>query len=168
MVKNIWLWVLAVGAIVLDRLTKSWAEGSLVVGESLSLVPGVIDLTLVKNTGAAFSLFTGGSDWLKWVSLVVSVALVAYGLFGRPLGLWEQFGFGLLLGGAVGNGFDRFLYGQVTDFLEFRFIEFPVFNGADVAINLGLACLIVAALRGEERGRPDAAGSAAEPTDRTH
>lgn len=171
MVKNFWLWALALGAIAVDRLSKSWAEGTLLPGESLALWPGVLDLTLIKNTGAAFSLFAGGGDWLKWVSLLVSLALVAYGLFGRPLGPWEQFGFGLLLGGAIGNGFDRFLYGEVTDFLEIRFIQFPVFNGADIAINLGLACLIFAALRGEERvqsgSTTDTAGSPPGPTDRT-
>lgn len=150
-VKNFWLWVLAIVAIVTDRLSKVWVVANLTPGESFALWPGVFHLTLVKNTGAAFSLFTGGSDWLKWISLLVSVGLVLYGLLGPHLGHWEQLGFGLLLGGAIGNGFDRFAFGEVTDFLEFRLIRFPVFNGADIAINLGLACLVVGTFWGEPR-----------------
>ncbi|BAC88013.1 signal peptidase II [Gloeobacter violaceus] len=168
--KNPWFWLAAILAIALDRLTKVWVVAQLAPGESIALWPGVFHLTLVKNSGAAFSLFAGGSDWLKWISLLVSVGLCVYALVGPHLGSWEQMGFGLLLGGAVGNGFDRFAFGEVTDFLDFRLIQFPVFNGADIAINLGLACLLIGTLRSESRtpapARP-ASKQIREPTDTT-
>lgn len=153
--KNSWLWLVAVVAIAIDRLTKLWAVSLLAPGESLALWPGVFHLTLVENSGAAFSLFAGGSEWLKWVSFVVSLGLVGYGLLGPRLGVLEQLGYGFILAGAIGNGLDRFMDGKVTDFLDLRLIQFPVFNGADIAINLGLACLIIGTLWGESRVRPD-------------
>ncbi|AGY59226.1 signal peptidase II [Gloeobacter kilaueensis] len=151
--KNPWFWLVAALAIAIDRLTKFWAASQLLTGESVPLLPNILHLTLTKNSGAAFSLFAGGSDWLKWISLIVSVALLIYGLVGPRFGIWEQIGFGLLLGGAIGNGFDRFAFGEVTDFLEFRFIQFPVFNGADIAINLGLACLLIGTFLSEQRSK---------------
>jgi signal peptidase II len=161
MIKNPWLWSLASLAIGIDRFSKQWVDSHLASGETMSFLPGFLQLTLTRNTGAAFSLFSGGSDWLKWVSLITSIGLVVYGTTAW-LGLWEQFGFGLLLGGAVGNGFDRFVYGQVTDFLELRFIQFPVFNIADIAINLGLICLVAGTLWGN---KDDSAHRSAKPGD---
>jgi signal peptidase II len=84
-----------------------------------------------------------GEGWLRWLSLLVTLALIYYGLFGAPLRAWEQVGYGLLLGGAAGNGMDRLTMGQVVDFLDVRLINFPVFNLADIAINVGLICLFV-------------------------
>ncbi|MGL5196867.1 MAG: signal peptidase II, partial [Chroococcales cyanobacterium] len=67
--------------------------------------------------------------------------------FGPRMNRWEEVGFGLILGGAVGNGIDRFLLGEVIDFLDFRLINFPVFNIADVSINIGIICLLIVMLR---------------------
>lgn len=161
MIKNPWLWSLASLAISVDRLSKYWVDSHMMSGKTMVFLPGILQITLTRNTGAAFSLFAGGSDWLKWVSLVVSIGLVVYGTT-TWLGILEQFGFGLLLGGAAGNGFDRFIYGQVTDFLELRFMQFPVFNLADVAINLGLICLVAGTLLGN---RDDSANRSAKPGD---
>ncbi|MEO0967263.1 MAG: signal peptidase II, partial [Cyanobacteria bacterium J06639_18] len=63
--------------------------------------------------------------------------------FGPTLNRWEQLGYGFILGGAAGNGIDRFMLGYVIDFLHFKLINFPVFNIADVSINIGLACLLI-------------------------
>jgi signal peptidase II len=112
--------------------------------ESLPLLPGIFHLTYVTNTGAAFSLFSGKVEWLRWLSLGVSLALIALAWFGPLLNRWEQLGYGLILGGAMGNGIDRFALGYVVDFLDFRLINFPVFNFADVFINIGIACLLIA------------------------
>ncbi len=137
-------WIIAVLSLVLDRVSKSWIMQSFQVGQTTPLVPGVFHLTYVTNTGAAFSLFTHGSGWLRWLSLVVSLGLVALALWGPKLSRWEQVGYGFILGGALGNGIDRFQFGRVVDFLDFRWINFPVFNVADICINLGIACLLLA------------------------
>ena len=63
------------------------------------------------------------------------------------LNRWEQVGYGFILSGALGNGIDRFLVGEVIDFLDFRLIRFPVFNVADTFINVGIVCLLIASFR---------------------
>ncbi|HEY9623793.1 MAG TPA: signal peptidase II [Crinalium sp.] len=143
--KNQFFWIIALTGLALDQLSKYWIVQSMTLEQSIPLWSDVFHLTYVTNKGAAFSLFTGGVWWLRWLSLVVSLALMAIALLGPKLGRWEQAGYGFILAGALGNGLDRFLAGQVVDFLDFRLIRFPVFNLADVFINIGIVCLLVAA-----------------------
>ncbi len=155
-VKNGWFWLAAIASLGLDQLTKLWVMQTFTLQfppESHPLWPGVFHLTYVTNTGAAFSLFEG-VDWLRWLSLAVCIGLMCLGLWGPKLRRWEQGGYGFLLGGAAGNGIDRFLHGEVTDFLDFRLIQFPVFNFADVFINVGIICLFVAAWLNERHKSP--------------
>lgn len=153
--KNPLFWVAAVISLALDHLTKFWVVQTLklaVPPETFSLWPGVFHFTYVVNTGAAFSLFSnGGVHWLRWLSLGVSLALMALAWFGPRVNRWEQVGYGLILGGALGNGIDRFTAGHVVDFLDFRLIRFPVFNLADAFINVGIICLLLAIF---ESGQP--------------
>ena len=143
--KNPLFWIAAIISIVLDHLTKFWVVQNFQLEESLTLWPGVFSLTYVTNTGAAFSLFSnGGVYWLRWLSLIVSLGLMSFAWFGPRFDIWEQLGYGLILGGALGNGIDRFVSGYVVDFLNFHLIDFPIFNVADVSINIGIICLLVA------------------------
>lgn len=144
MKKNPLFWLIAIAFLVFDQITKylviqDFAE----VGDTYPLWEGVFHFTYVRNTGAAFSVFSGGVHWLRWLSLIVSLGLIAYGLFGNRLSKLEQIAYGFILAGAMGNGIDRFLFGFVVDFLDFRLINFPVFNIADVAINLGILFLLI-------------------------
>jgi len=152
MMRNRSLWLAALGCLLLDRLTKVAAIRWLQPLGTFPLWRDVLHLTYVTNTGAAFSLFPGAVDWLRWVSLVVCVGLVGVGLRAKNLNRWECWGYGCLLGGAAGNGIDRFVWGYVVDFVDLRAIRFPVFNVADVAIDVGLVCLIVAYGRGKTGG----------------
>lgn len=145
--KNRLFWIAALIGLVLDQLTKYWVVQNFDLAETLPLLPGVFHLTYVTNTGAAFSLLTGKAEWLRWLSLVVSLGLMALAWFGPVLSILEQLGYGLILGGALGNGIDRFVSGSVVDFLDFRLIRFPVFNFADVMINIGIVCLLIASLQ---------------------
>jgi len=150
-VKNAAFWIAAIAGFAADQLTKYWVVLSFAeVGDTVPLWPGVFHLTYVINTGAAFSLFSDSGGWLRWLSLVVSVGLAIYGLVGRMQPL-ERYGFGLILAGAAGNGLDRFLLGYVVDFFDFRLIRFPVFNVADVAINIGIGLVLLSSLRAPER-----------------
>ncbi len=143
--KNPLFWISAIISIILDHLTKFWVVQNFQLGETLALWPGVFHFTYVTNTGAAFSLFSnGGVYWLRWLSLIVSLGLMAWAWLGPKFNQWEQLGYGLILGGALGNGIDRFVSGYVVDFLHFRLIDFPVFNVADVSINIGIVCLLIA------------------------
>jgi len=148
--KNASFWWAALFCLALDRLTKAWVVANYaltVPPQTTPILPGIFHITYVTNTGAAFSLFANGSVWLRWLSLIVSVILMAWAVWGPRLNRWQQVGYGCLLGGALGNGIDRFLTGEVVDFLDLRWIQFPVFNLADVAINVGIACLLWSAWR---------------------
>jgi signal peptidase II len=144
--KNWIFWMAATVSLIVDRLTKIWVVQTFNLGDTIPLLSGIFHFTYVTNTGAAFSLFSG-SIWLRWLSLLVSLGLIALVWFAPRLTTWEKVGYGLILGGAVGNGIDRFATGAVIDFLDFRLINFPVFNLADVSINLGIICLLIAIVR---------------------
>ena len=152
MKKNSYFWSIAIAFLIIDQLTKylivqDFAE----VGDTFPLWENVFHLTYVKNTGAAFSFFSGGVGWLRWLSLIVSLGLMAFAWFGRRLPNLEQFAYGFILAGALGNGIDRFLFGYVVDFLDFRLINFPVFNVADIAINLGIICLLLTSFKSSQK-----------------
>lgn len=144
-IKNPLFWVAAVIGLILDQVTKFWVSNTFELTETVPLWEGVFHLTYVTNKGAAFSLFSEQGEWLRWLSLLVSLGLMALAWFGPRMNRWEQVGYGSILAGALGNGIDRFLNGEVVDFLDFRLIGFPVFNLADVFINVGIACLLIAA-----------------------
>ncbi|MEH2378481.1 MAG: signal peptidase II [Nostoc sp.] len=145
--KNRLFWIAAFIAFFLDQITKYWVVQSFSLGQTLPLLPGIFHFTYVTNTGAAFSLLSGKVEWLRWLSLGVSLVLVVLALFGPTLNLWDQLGYGLILGGAMGNGIDRFVLGYVVDFLDFRLINFAVFNVADSFISIGIVCLLIASLQ---------------------
>ncbi|HEY9761411.1 MAG TPA: signal peptidase II [Trichocoleus sp.] len=158
-VRNHLFWIAAVASLALDQLTKLWVVQTFELTnppETIPLWRGVFHLTYVTNTGAAFSLFSENGEWLRWLSLAVSLGLVALGIWVNLVNRWEQAGYGFILGGAFGNGIDRLLAGEVVDFLDFRLIQFPIFNFADVCINIGIACLLIAALRHPPEGKGEA------------
>lgn len=129
---------LAVAAIfVLDRLTKRWAMTSLEPVGSVPVLP-FFHLTYVENTGAAWGMLQGRNVAL----IAISLALLGGLLYlrrqwtGRP---WELYGSTLVIGGALGNLYDRIAYGYVVDF--FDFLVWPVFNVADSCITVGACAL---------------------------
>lgn len=146
MLKNRFFWIAAIVGLILDRATKLWVVKTMTLYQSIPLLAGVFHFTYVVNKGAAFSLFQG-SVWLRWLSLAVSIGLMALAWFGPRFPRWEQWGYGFILSGALGNGIDRFVLGHVIDFLDFQLINFPVFNLADVFINVGIVCLLIATFR---------------------
>lgn len=136
------------GAVVLaDQLSKGWALSQLSGAGALPLLPGLLELQLVFNTGAAFSMLTGNTMLLGLVSAAVAIGLVVWIQTAGPLRRLQWLALGLLLGGAIGNGLDRWRLGQVVDFLALVPVRFPVFNLADVAINLAVAALVIDWLR---------------------
>lgn len=144
---NPYFWWVSIIALIIDQVTKYLvAKNFIVIGETIPLWQGVFHLTYAQNTGAAFSFFAGGASWLRWISLFVSLALVFYA-YTEKLTVIEQLAYGFVLAGAFGNGIDRFIFGYVVDFLDFRFINFPIFNIADVCINIGIILLIYATIK---------------------
>jgi len=150
-----WLpWTLGIAVVLMDQLTKAWANQALGSGEIRPLLPGLLQLRRVINTGAAFSLFSDSAAALGLISAVVSLAVVLWLLFRPPARLVQGLAAGFLLGGAIGNGIDRWRLGGVIDFLEFLPISFPIFNLADVAINLAVACFLIDTLLQPPKPQP--------------
>jgi signal peptidase II len=145
------LWAVAVAVVVFffDQGAKSLVEDSMRVGQSINVVPGLLDLTYIKNDGGAFGIL-GGSRLLLLAGSAVAVVVVLWMLFsGRPTRL-ATIGCGLILGGAAGNLLDRLGSGAVTDYVHFSF--WYIFNAADAAIVVGVGLLLVSALRSPEKG----------------
>ena len=146
---RLWPWLSLAAAIVgLDQLCKLLAASQLSYGIPLPVFPG-FNLTLLHNTGAAFSMFADGSGWQRWmfigIAAVVSVWIVAM-LRQSPAGArWMPLAFTLVLGGALGNCWDRVALGYVIDFVQLCYDArcFPAFNVADAAISVGDAMIII-------------------------
>ena len=149
--KNRLFWIAGSVGLIFDQLTKYLIARSLELTESIPLWEGVFHFTYVTNKGAAFGLFRESGGWLRWLSLTVSLGLMALAWFGPKMQRWEQVGYGFILAGALGNGIDRFLYGEVIDFLDIRLINFAIFNIADVCINIGIICLLISAFGQSEK-----------------
>lgn len=132
---------------MLDQGSKYLASSLLNYGEPVVLLP-FFDLTLLHNTGAAFSFLAGQGGWQRWFFIVVAIAMSIYLLLwlrNTPRGMWVQASaLALILGGAIGNVWDRAVLGYVVDFISVHWqgSYFPAFNIADSAISVGAVLLI--------------------------
>tara|TARA_Y100000991_G_C21916372_1_gene324539 strand:- start:342 stop:800 length:459 start_codon:yes stop_codon:yes gene_type:complete len=99
-------------------------------------------LDYVKNFGAAFNLFSGNRIFLSLISLVISMLLIYSILNIKNISNIDLLSYSFILGGTFGNGIDRILKGYVIDFINLKFIDFPVFNIADISINIGIIFII--------------------------
>jgi len=129
--------VLAALLVALDQLVKYLISANIPLGGSVPFLPYIMDLTYVQNTGCAFSLLEEHTWLLTIISAVMSVALaaaLAKGFFKHPLG---KIALSLLLAGAVGNLIDRAFYGYVIDMFRTLFMNFAVFNVADICVVVG-------------------------------
>jgi len=132
--------LIALVIVVVDQVSKGVASSVLQGGQNLPLLPHLISLQLVHNTGAAFSVLRGSTALLGLLSLGVDIGLILWIWRQRVLPFWQALASAALLGGTLGNGLDRWRLGYVVDFLALEPIDFPIFNGADVAINLAVLC----------------------------
>lgn len=131
------------GWILIDQVTKA-GFSSLVEGRSAGLIlGGLIDLRLVHNTGAAWGIFAGNPAALGGFSLAVCLLLLVYFVWSyRSINSLQTLGIALVVAGGVGNAIDRFAQGYVTDFLAVTFMDFPVFNVADIGVTCGVVLLL--------------------------
>jgi signal peptidase II len=144
-----WYFLIALGVVLLDRLTKWAVERAIVLHESVPIIPSFFRLTHVQNHGAAFGIFDESPTAWK-LALLIGFSLIALAVVATIL--WknsDQFslsgiGLSLVLGGAVGNLWDRVVAGHVVDFLDFYIgsYHWPAFNMADSAIVVGAILLV--------------------------
>ena len=129
--------------IFLDQVSKFLVFSTLGFERSKNIIPYLLNFTVVKNKGAAFSLFSNSTYFLTITSVITSLLLITIILKSPPKSYWNFIGLAFLLGGTVGNGIDRLFKGYVLDFLELVPINFPIFNVADVSINIAIICFII-------------------------
>jgi signal peptidase II len=153
-----WLSISGV-VIALDLYTKHLVQQAFAYGEHLR-VTSYFDLVRYHNTGAAFSFLADAGGWQKWffttVSVVASVVII-YLLKKNPHNKLFCWGLALVLGGALGNLYDRITLGYVVDFLYFYYQQFawPAFNVADSAICIGVALLLLDSFKNEKTHHRD-------------
>ncbi|PKM21507.1 MAG: signal peptidase II [Gammaproteobacteria bacterium HGW-Gammaproteobacteria-14] len=146
-VRNLYWLLLSALVVVLDLWTKALAEQHLVLYRSVEVL-SFFNFTLAYNSGAAFSFLADAGGWQRWffsiVALVASVVIVGWLLKLRGERM-VALGLALILGGALGNLWDRLTLGHVVDFLDFHWAgyHFPAFNIADSAITVGAVLLIL-------------------------
>ena len=142
-------WIATATVIFLaDQFTKVMIIGNFQLGDSQPVVQGWFNLVRAHNTGAAFSFMASADGWQRWLFTgigLVAAILIIFLLKSNATQKLFAFALTFILGGAIGNVFDRIMYGYVIDFLDFYWsgIHFPAFNLADSAITLGAICLFV-------------------------
>ena len=129
----------AVAVFIADRITKGLVNAQVPYGTEVPLIGNLVGITNVRNSGAAFGSFPAGAGLFLLASIVVALGLAIYVI--RNQGdEWSFAALGLVMGGTVGNGFDRVVNGTVTDFINVHF--WPVFNVADSSISIGVVLLL--------------------------
>ena len=134
------------GGILLDMLTKFLVNRFMTLSESIPLIKGFLHLTYTTNDGAAFGMM----DDQRWLFLSVStVTIIAFTLYlylGHAENILSAISIGMIISGGIGNMIDRLALGFVVDFIDFRLINFAVFNGADSFVCVGAALLLLSVI----------------------
>lgn len=142
--------LLTVFFVLADILSKYIVTANMSVGLSIPLWKNVFHLTYVRNTGAAFSMLSGQRIFLIVLPIIVILAVIIYVIVKKPKNRLLLLSFSMIISGGIGNLIDRIKFGYVIDFLDFRLINFPVFNVADIWVTLGAALFICILLFSKE------------------
>ena len=126
--------------IIIDQFTKylMFYNHKILINKDFLL----FRLDFVKNYGAAFNILSGSRIFLSFISIIFSILLTYLILRKNTLNKYDLYSYSFILGGTIGNGMDRILRGFVIDFINLNFINFPVFNIADISINIGFIFLL--------------------------
>lgn len=132
--------LLVITFIFLDQVTKNLIRGNFQIGESITVIPGILWITRVENSGVAFGLAQGMSLLLSIISLFILIMVLAFfvNIIKAPAGM---IAISLVISGALGNLIDRMIIGTVTDYIDFGF--WPVFNLADSCIVVGILLMLI-------------------------
>ena len=146
-----WLWILPV--LIADRLCKMWTMRIPAHHGWVEIIPGILTFGYAENRGMAFGLAQGRGWLLIGATSIIIVALILYLLFHPDEPRLLRTGLWLLIGGGLGNLYDRIAYGYVLDFIRLDFIDFPLFNIADIAVCTGVGLAALSIVLMEKRRR---------------
>lgn len=143
---GVWVWhIVAVSLLLLDQITKYWVEKMLVLGEAVPITE-MFNLVHRHNKGAAFSFLANAGGWQRYFFISLAIGISCWLVFAiqRSTARTETLGYSFILGGALGNLFDRLFRGAVVDFLDiyWKSHHWPAFNVADIAIVCGAGVLL--------------------------
>lgn len=137
------LWIIITALIVAaDQVAKYVVSATMRVGD-VALSLGLFDITYIKNEGAAFSILSGRMSLLSVISIVFCLAVIVWWIKKKPTNKLMCLSVSMMFAGALSNAVDRIFRGFVVDYIHTTFMNFPVFNIADIAITLGAALLIL-------------------------
>ena len=144
-------YIIAVFVLIIDQVSKSLIEIFFKLNESVPVIKNFFSITVVHNTGGAWSIFSDHS-YLFIIASIIAIVLLIKFMFGFKNNFRNNLAFGFLFGGIFSNLADRVFLGYVRDFLNFKLFgyDYPIFNIADVAIVAGVILLIVAVIKGED------------------
>jgi len=145
------LWWLVLPGLLLDRFTKRIAAAALAPHGVKHAIDGVLSWAYTQNRGAAFSILSGRSVLLVLLTLVLIAALLVYQLRHPENSVMERAGIWCIIAGGLGNLWDRLAYGCVIDFIRLDFVNFAIFNVADIFVCLGAAVVVLSVLLSEGR-----------------
>ncbi|WP_457801810.1 signal peptidase II [Limosilactobacillus reuteri] len=131
---------------ICDQLLKSWVASSIVLGGSKQLIPSIIELTNLRNSGAAWSIFEGQQTFFTIIT-IIAIIVIGYFIWQYRKNIPMLIGLSLIMAGTIGNFIDRLRQGYVVDMFETTFINFPIFNIADMCLTIGVIWLIICILK---------------------
>lgn len=134
--------------IIIDQIIKFAIVNNFQLGQVKAIIPGIFSLTRLNNTGAAWSIMSG-SQWVFIISAIIASIILVYFLFRYRSNKAYAASITLMLAGAIGNLIDRISVGYVTDMFQLDFINFPIFNFADLCLTIGVIVLLVIFIKEE-------------------
>ncbi|MCQ9208963.1 signal peptidase II [Granulicatella seriolae] len=135
--------VISVIAIIVDQAVKWWTVANFSEGQGQDLIPGIVNIFYIKNPGAAWGILEG-QMLIFYVITFIAVAAMAYLIFkDRGKSALASLAYALILAGALGNFIDRLRLGYVVDMFRLDFMQFPIFNVADMCLSIGVALLFI-------------------------
>jgi signal peptidase II len=142
--------------IALDRFTKIWAFNHLYMNNNIVIIKGFFELSYLENRGAAWGILQNQTIFLVVISLIIILGIVGFYIKYRPKSLMLRLSLSLIIGGALGNMYDRVFNKFVIDFIYFHYnnvYSFPTFNVADMSVVVGTFLLAIYILRNEKDGK---------------
>lgn len=144
--KNKKIFIISLITLLIDISSKLLVVNNLLENQSIRIIKKVLNITYAKNTGVAFSFLDGNKVFIIIATIIILVVLIKH-IKNTYIDKKEQIGYGLIIGGAIGNLLDRIIYGHVIDFIDFRIINYPIFNLADTAIVIGVFIILFKSFR---------------------
>ncbi|MBO0461733.1 signal peptidase II [Enterococcus sp. DIV1298c] len=147
-------WIISALIVGLDQWVKWLIVENFALGETKSVIPGILSLNHIRNFGAAWSLLEGKMWFFTVVTIIAVVVVLTLMIKNRNNGSrWFMVGLTLILAGAIGNFIDRVRLGYVVDMFQTDFMNFPIFNVADVSLVIGVICVLIYIILDEKEQR---------------